>query len=213
MDPIALASLLSAGISAAGGIKNLFSGNSRSSARQNMNMPMNNVNGIQSQELPGGTTAIRMPNFTGQQENILNSLLSQGSQGMGNLPSADFGKVKNAAMSDFYQNTVPGIAERFTGMGSGAQRSSAFGQQLASAGTGLQERLGAMEQGYNMQNRQSEIARLMAMLQMGMQPRSQYQFVPPQQSGWANFIGGAGQALASAAPFAAVWGLNQYMGK
>ena len=41
----------------------------------------------------------------------------------------------------FEEQTLPTIAERFTGMD--AQKSSAFGQQLGQAGAGMEERLGA----------------------------------------------------------------------
>ena len=48
------------------------------------------------------------------------------------------------AMRQFEEQILPTIAERFTGtLGEGAQRSSAFGQQLGAAGAGLSERLQA----------------------------------------------------------------------
>jgi len=48
---------------------------------------------------------------------------------------------------EFEERTVPGIAERFTGMGAGAQSSSAFQQALGQAGSSLSEKLASMREG------------------------------------------------------------------
>ena len=50
-------------------------------------------------------------------------------------------------MRQFNEQIVPGIAERFSGLGSGAQSSSAFQQALGGAGADLSERLGALRGG------------------------------------------------------------------
>jgi hypothetical protein len=47
-------------------------------------------------------------------------------------------------MNQFNQQIVPGLAERFSG--AGGQRSSAFGQQLGSAGADLATALGALQE-------------------------------------------------------------------
>lgn len=52
------------------------------------------------------------------------------------------------AMRQFNEQIVPGIAERFSGMG--AQNSSAFQQTMGQAGSGLSERLAAMRAGLGM---------------------------------------------------------------
>ncbi len=48
------------------------------------------------------------------------------------------------AMRQFREQIIPGIAERFSGLGAGAQSSSAFQQALGGAGAGLAENLAAM---------------------------------------------------------------------
>lgn len=52
------------------------------------------------------------------------------------------------AMRQFHEEIIPGIAEKFTGMG--AQKSSAFTQALGGAGAGLAERLGSQRAGLGM---------------------------------------------------------------
>lgn len=50
-----------------------------------------------------------------------------------------FSKFEAPYQRQFQEETIPGLAERFSGQG--AQRSSAFGQALSSAGAGLSENL------------------------------------------------------------------------
>lgn len=218
-----LAPLIGFGASALGGyLGNKFAGG-RSSAG-NMGSPQNpqlmqgqGQGGFTSQEMPGGSTAVQTPNFNQDQLGILMQLLSGGASGMQNLkggdqlPSASFGPIKESAMSDFYQNTVPGIAERFTGAGAGGQRSSAFQQSLGGAGAGLQQRLAAMEQGFNqqergmgLQERGQDISRLLQMLQMGLQPQQQTNFVEPKQGMMSSMGGGIGQGAGMLAPLLAM---------
>jgi len=154
------------------------------SSMQGMNPQMDGqqmnpqMGGYMSQGLPYGSTMVQTPNFQPNQMEMMNRMLQGGGAGMQNLPSAEFGPIGQAAMSDFYQQTVPGIAEQFTGAGAGGQRSSAFEQALGGAGAGLQERLAAMQQGFNTQQRQGDLSQYMNMLQMGMQPQYENQFVP-----------------------------------
>ena len=54
-------------------------------------------------------------------------------------------------MRQFHQQTIPSLAERFSGAGAGGQSSSAFGQQLGQAGAGLAENLGALRGNLQMQ--------------------------------------------------------------
>ncbi len=50
-------------------------------------------------------------------------------------------------MRQFQEETVPGLAERFSGLGAGAQSSSAFQQSLGGAAAGLQENLASIGAG------------------------------------------------------------------
>lgn len=60
-------------------------------------------------------------------------------------------------MDQFNQQTVPGLAERFAGMGAmgGGLSSSGFGQSLSSAGGALQNQLAALKAGLGQQAAQS----------------------------------------------------------
>jgi hypothetical protein len=51
------------------------------------------------------------------------------------------------AMRQFNEQIIPGLAERFSGLGAGAQSSSAFQQALGQAGAGLSENLQALRSG------------------------------------------------------------------
>lgn len=88
----------------------------------------------------------QLPRFTPEQQNTLNMLLQQGGQ------NANFGGIENRAREQFSKNTIPGLAERFTAMGSGgSQRSSAFQGALGSAGADLESQLAALRGQYGMQ--------------------------------------------------------------
>lgn len=87
--------------------------------------------------------------FTPQQEASLDQLLGGASQQLPQIFSLLQGLISQSPESmkqfeapflrQFQQETLPTIAERFTGMN--AQKSSAFGQQLGQAGASLQENL------------------------------------------------------------------------
>jgi len=209
-----LAPLLGLGASALGGYlgKRMAGGGT---PQQPQLMP--GQGGFTSQELPGGTTAVQTPRFTPEQQSALSQLLSQGLGGLqglpggSQLPQASFGPIKESAMSDFYQNIVPGIAERFTGAGAGGQRSSAFEQALGGAGAGLSQKLAAMEQGFNvqqrgqaLQERGQDISALLALLQSGLQPQFGTQYVEPKGSLLGSLGGGVGQGIGMLAPILAM---------
>ena len=105
----------------------------------------------------------QLPTMNPEQEQQLQALLQmlspQGqlgqaqSQGLEQLtqlmdPSASaYQRFAQPYMNEFEQQTIPGLAERFAGMGanSGALSSSGFGQALSSAGAGLQSNLAGMK--------------------------------------------------------------------
>jgi len=96
----------------------------------------------------------QFPRFNQGQEGVLDQFLQQGSQ------NADFGNIEKQARQQFSQQTVPGLAERFTSMGAGSQGSSAFQGALGQAGAGLETGLGALRSQFGMQQ-----------AKMGLQPR------------------------------------------
>lgn len=102
----------------------------------------------------------QLPNFTPEMQRLFGEMTG-GLQGTyGNAldvlrqyldPSSDVYKTLSAPyLREFKEQTIPGIAERFVGMGgasnplSGALSSSGFGQALGAAGAGLQENLASM---------------------------------------------------------------------
>lgn len=152
-----------------------------------------------------------IPTMNPQQQALFSQLLSglggQGgplASGLGNLsdilsnkPEA-FEKFEAPYKRQFQQETIPGIAERFSSLGGGAQHSSAFGQQLGGAGAALSENLAAMRGGLQ----QNAMSQLMQMIGMGTQTPTQQTFYTPEYTGsnaFGSFASGmapyAGQAL------------------
>ena len=84
-------------------------------------------------------------------------------------------KFQAPARRAFNEKTVPSIAERFTGMG--AQKSSAFGQQLGQAGAGLEEALSAQRSGLGFQG----LTQLQGLLGQGLTPQFETSVSPATQ--------------------------------
>lgn len=70
--------------------------------------------------------------------------------GMGMDQSA-FNPIEQRARTQFQTRTLPSIAERFTSLGGGAQRSSGFADILGRAGSGLESDLAAQRAQYGLQ--------------------------------------------------------------
>jgi len=204
MDPISIMSMIGGGLGAVNSLKSLMSGG-RSSAGQVMNY--DGMNGIRNMKLPTGGSVTQMGRFDPQQQQALQQLLSQGMGGMQNLPSADFEPIADVYKTQFQEQTVPELSEQFAGMG--GMRSSAFQNALGGAGAGLAQNLAGMQQQFNMQNRESEIGRLMSMLQAGLTPRYENYFEQPRPSLWQSLFG----ALAPAGAAVAGSMAKNYFGK
>lgn len=103
----------------------------------------------------------KFPTMNQGQQNLLSQLLSQinpqsfnleqnpnyqaGSSYLQKLLSGEEGAFEDFEQPykrQFEEETIPGLAERFSGLG--AQKSSAFGQQAAQAGAGLSEKLASL---------------------------------------------------------------------
>lgn len=146
------------------------------------------------------------PIYDPEQENLLNQLLGglqqQAPQALQNLQKIIggdeqfFSAFERPARRAFEQQTLPTIAERFTGQfGTGSQRSSAFGQALGTAGKELEEDL--FSQRLGMQS--GALSQLMQLLGPALAPRRQ-QYTIPRQPGLLEQVGagaaeGVGQAL------------------
>lgn len=105
-------------------------------------------------------------------------------------------------MNQFNQQTVPGLAERFAGMGAmgGGLSSSGFGQALGAAGGNLQAQLAQLKAGLGQQAAQSLMGQYGNMAGMGLsaQPFAYQQAGPSMlggaMQGWAQGgFGGMGQ--------------------
>lgn len=114
----------------------------------------------------------KLGKFTPDQLSALSQLLSTGLAGAGQ--GLDFAPIRQQATTQFQQQTVPGLAERFTRLGS--RGSSAFAQQLGQAGAGLQQGLAGQEAQFGLQ-KQGALANL---LKMGLAP--QFDTIAQQQS-------------------------------
>ena len=100
-------------------------------------------------------------------------------------PYSGFEPIKQQAQNNFYSNTVPTIAERFSSLGSGgSQNSSAFAGQLGAAGVDLNSELAALQSQHGFRNRDQ------ALQLLGMS----------QEPNFENYVegGGNGGALSSA---------------
>jgi len=113
---------------------------------------------------PGGL--LNIDNNTPEQEGYLNSLLQHlqggaqnldlpGNQLQGDQQQNQWQNFSNEAQRNFGQKTIPGLAERFAGMGSGGGlNSSAFANSLSSASSDLQSQLAALGGQYGQQQQQ-----------------------------------------------------------
>ncbi len=168
-------------------------------------MPINQLSRptIQAISRPGNAwtgydpAMMRYSDYDPIQRQMMTNVGQMGMQGLqtGQMPGGiSFDPLRQQAMTQFNQQTVPSLAERFTSMG-GGQRSSAFQGALGQAGAGLNENLAAMREQYQMQM----IPMLMRMLGIGLQPQYQQEFLPGKpgffQSGGEQFLHGFGYAL------------------
>jgi len=120
---------------------------------------------------------LQVPIKSPQQIALMNQLSQMGLSGLQGLQSG-FNPIAQQARSTFAQQTIPGIAERFSALG--AQNSSAFGQQLGAAGAGLNEGLARLESQYNL-GQQGMFQNLLG-LGLGDQFQNQYHPAEPGYS-------------------------------
>ncbi len=88
-----------------------------------------------------------------------NPLYQQGNDFLMKLLSGDTSQFEQPLMQQFEQQIIPGIAERFAGMGTGAGAGSSSGlnNSLAQAGQNLTGQLGALKGGLQMQGLQGAL--------------------------------------------------------
>lgn len=137
--------------------------------------------------------AEQVQRFNPEQQQAFSQILQQALSGL-QQPTAGFEPIAQQARTQFQQQTVPSLAERFTAMG--GQGSSAFGQQLGQAASGLEQGLASQQAQYGLQRGNQ----LQQLLGMGLAPQfDTIQF--DQQPGFLEtgiarpFLQGLGQAL------------------
>ena len=148
----------------------------------------------------------QVPTISPQQQQVQSELLSQISPLLGEVREAskaplDIEPILQQARTSFYENVVPTLAERFTAMGSGAQRSSAFPAALGRAGASLQEALAALRARTELQKRgiqlQGAHSVLGPMMGIGMQPSFMNIYQPPSPGFLSGLLGQAAPGLLS----------------
>ena len=157
--------------------------------------------------------------YNPQQEQLLNQILSSlsgpmasGMQNVQNILGGDqstFDAFQRPARRGFEQQTLPSIAERFTGsFGEGSDQSSAFGQAMGTAGREMEEDL--FSQRIGMQG--DAFNQLMQLFGQGMVPQQQ-QYTTNRQPGFLESFGvplaqGAGMAFGGGIPGLAEKGIG-----
>lgn len=143
--------------------------------------------------------------MSGQTGNIQeNPLYQAGGSHLQKILGGDTSAFEAPLMRQFNEQIIPGIAERFSGAGSGSQKSSAFQQALGQSGADLSERLGALRGGLQ-QNAagqalgyaQQPVSNLQNLLNLNTQafaPKSK----PWWQEGLIGLAGGTSQGIGQA---------------
>lgn len=172
-----------------------------------------------------------LPTMNPQQMQLFQQLLQQmqGVQGLNQNPlyqqGADywqnllkggdeaFEKFEAPYKRQFNEQTVPGLAERFSGMGAGAQKSSAFGQALSSAGASLSENLAGLRSGLQGQAAQQGLGYAQAPFQqlMDMLGQQTMAYSPKQQKQtpfWQQILTGMSPGVGQGA---ALWAGNKWL--
>lgn len=109
----------------------------------------------------------------------IDQLLQMGLQGLQN-PYQGFQPIEQRARSQFAQQGIPSLAERFTSMGNNKLTSPAFVGQLGSAQAGLEEGLAALRSQYGLQSQGQNLN----LAQLGLTP----QFQNYQMQGQPGFL-------------------------
>ena len=102
----------------------------------------------------------QLSQYSPQNQEMFNQLIGnilgqfQGGGAFDPAGGGGFAPIAEQARTQFAEQTVPSIAERFTAMGGGGGRSSAFAQQLGQAGAGLEQGLAAQGAQFGQQQQQ-----------------------------------------------------------
>jgi hypothetical protein len=139
-----------------------------------------------------------LPTQSGPQQQVQGQALQnvlQMLQGGQNAPSQfDFNKIKQGVQNRFQTETLPSIAERFTGLGD-AQGSSGYLSTLGRAGADLDIGLGSLEAQFGQQQQQQDRDYLLQLLRFALMPQFENQYIPATGGLFGNASQGVGQGL------------------
>ena len=108
-----------------------------------------------------------------------------------NNPYAGFDAIKNNALLNFQQQTLPGVMQNWSNMGQGnALSSGTFGSQLGAAYRSLGNDLAAMQSQYGLNNQRQA----MSLMKMGMQPQFENVMYPASDTALSGMFGSLSQA-------------------
>ena len=128
-------------------------------------------------------TSQQFQKFTPQQLGVKGAAGNQALQLLQSLGGgSNFEPIAQQARNRFQTQTIPGIAERFTSLGQGAQRSSGFQNSLGQAGAGLEQGLASLQSQHGLQERGMDQSLLQMLLGTSLQPESET-LINPGQSG------------------------------
>ena len=152
----------------------------------------------------------KIPTMTKEQQNLLSQMMQMigqnGNLGQGNNEGINYQRqlmdpsseavrqFTQPYVNEFEQQTVPGLAERFAGMGGmgGGLSSSGFGQSLSSAGGNLQSQLAQLKAMLGQQAGQSLMGQYGQMAQ-GALSAQPFGYAKPQQTATGGFLQSWGQ--------------------
>jgi hypothetical protein len=151
--------------------------------------------------------------ITGGIEQLLMNIL--GSIGQ----PVDLKPISEQAKTQFYQQTVPTLAERFTQLSGAKTSSPVFASTVGAAGAGLEQNLASMQAQYALNQKDMQSRLLSVLLGSAMAPHS-FLYEEPQRQGFgskllgglAQGIGGLGNVLGYGLPMAGVQGLAGLFG-
>lgn len=141
------------------------------------------------QDLSDRARAVQSPLYSAEVDALQKELGQMGMGTLKNLPSADFGPIEADYTRQYNEQVIPQLMEQFVGSAPGGMRTSGFKQALGAAGTGLQSKLAAMKQQFNVQRRGQEQAYGLNLLQPGMRQQFQTDFLQPQPHDLAPMAG------------------------
>jgi hypothetical protein len=108
----------------------------------------------------------------------------------------DFAPIEQQARENFQTKTVPSLAERFVGQGSGTH-SSAFRGALGGAGSELETNLAALGAEYGLRNQAQQQGHLSNLLGYGLQQSQDNFYTPPQEGPGKQLVDAAGNIISN----------------